>query len=745
MEFKYKPTIRYRIARFSEKLSKNAEFGLKEGLDCLRKEEERRTRVHLHLERYERKKDIEGIAHLIRTLPRAFDDLTQSEMMRYLEMPYRNGRSVGYEVVDNGSIEVREKIRTISYRDKLFELGNQETGGTLAEDLIASRYVTPAEKAKILVSMRLMGKDEEELTRLILSNLITTVDERNRDLSYIIVNAPDFDFYSEINIVYGALADLTGLTAPQIEKLGMAIEGAETNVKKALAAKALSHMQVWFGMTNDREVFDFVMENCPTKKLLEALEHLPSIIELFYGINYRDGSIFTLEEAKMLLSSGNIEKTFMELAKDKIGVILKSIGIESISQESKEALRDNYFLTDLLIFESIYKYEPKKALDKAVGAFFKEGTEGFKRIKFGGHELAVEQLSGAYEIREKLMALDKISVSNIQKNGIPFDMFEGPILNYTNHKTRLHEFAREIRLEFGTELKKLQNASKSEELRSAIATADAEKLRLYLGKGQDSRIKGQAIFALNLLNSKEAIESVEELILELERMKDKSAAEQENVILVLSNRWRDKSYRNMVDALATLKQHAAKNNKIGEQALNDLLSILSTLRSYNKEMEENRIDAKITFDFSKLLTFGRYGSSGAGNCQKSTGPGSLNQSLMSMVLDANQFMILFNKANGTKPLGMMQVHLLHTREEGMIFLFEKPYTNEPNRATGMKEVAALLAAKIKEQTGIVCYESGRGEEVEVDVPSSYVKRYIDFAGGSVDERAFKQKVRIAKL
>ncbi|HVA82893.1 MAG TPA: hypothetical protein VNF06_01890, partial [Candidatus Aquilonibacter sp.] len=165
---------------------------------------------------------------------------------------------------------------------------------------------------------------------------------------------------------------------------------------------------------------------------------------------------------------------------------------------------------------------------------------------------------------------------------------------------------------------------------------------------------------------------------------------------------------------------------------------------YNLDAEQNMITAKITFDFGKLLTFGRYGSSGAGNCQRSTGSEELSQSLMSMMLDSNQFMVMFSKPNA-QPLGFMQIHLLETEERGAIFLLEDPYTNEPDKITGMKEAAALLSRKIEESTGINCYTYGEGEETVVKVPKSYVKRYIDFAGGSAGKEAFTKRLKVKEL
>ena len=111
-------------------------------------------------------------------------------------------------------------------------------------------------------------------------------------------------------------------------------------------------------------------------------------------------------------------------------------------------------------------------------------------------------------------------------------------------------------------------------------------------------------------------------------------------------------------------------------------------------------------------------------------------------------MIMFQKANDTtRPLGFLQVHLLKSNK-GIIFFMEIPYTNEPDKTTAMKEAASMLAQKIKNKTGFDCFtygEVGYGEvgdemeEIEVEVPDSYVQRSIDFAGLKGPE-SFKYKI-----
>ncbi|MEM3227877.1 MAG: hypothetical protein QXK65_02945, partial [Candidatus Micrarchaeaceae archaeon] len=124
----------------------------------------------------------------------------------------------------------------------------------------------------------------------------------------------------------------------------------------------------------------------------------------------------------------------------------------------------------------------------------------------------------------------------------------------------------------------------------------------------------------------------------------------------------------------------------------------------------------------------------------STGNASLNQSLMSMLGDSNQFMVKFSNQEG-ETLGFMQVHLLPTRRNGKnehILLFEKPYTNQPDKEQAMVNAAYALARAVYKQTGIEPFISDtNGERIDTEIPPSYVNRYIDFIRGKIGPESRK--------
>ncbi|MGI0141694.1 MAG: hypothetical protein ACREBF_03545 [Candidatus Micrarchaeales archaeon] len=252
--------------------------------------------------------------------------------------------------------------------------------------------------------------------------------------------------------------------------------------------------------------------------------------------------------------------------------------------------------------------------------------------------------------------------------------------------------------------------------------------------GKDEALKRKAIWMLNLIKASEYIDYFEAISSDIARIKAYDQEAQVNALLTLSARVRSEEGRSCTECMRALLDYSDKKESGARLAIEPAISLLSTLNKYNKKVEKSLINAQITFDPSILLTFGDYGSSGKGNCQKSTRLDGLNQSIMSMVVDANQFMIMFTKADGDKPIGLMQLHLLESQEKGPLFLLEKPYTNEPNKESGMKEAAKLLALKIKVQTGIDCYTYGEeGQKISVKVPKSYVERYIDFIGNLIGE------------
>ncbi|HVA82803.1 MAG TPA: hypothetical protein VNF06_01425, partial [Candidatus Aquilonibacter sp.] len=539
------------------RLSFIAERDLRKSLNLLKRDEDKKGLVKIYLETYERKGDLDGIRSIFEQLPRAFDELSKEEVIRYLSM-HLDQKPLAHRIAHGANKEVREKIYTLSYAREILEMECDETTlHTVAIELMDSKYITPAEKARVLSTLGFIDKKEEELTRLILSNLIEPNYARESSISVTLLN-PDFvelDYPTGLNPVYEVLVDDIGMSEKQVQKLAKAIDAAGTNVKKALAAKTLSHLYVYYGMTRHREMFDYIMDNCPTNKLLDALDHFPSLIGLrdlisreAQGLLEKDNrAILTMQDITEILTSGNIEQEFMNRVAARVEEMIisfkSSFDLKALGKEGKEALKERNFLIDLLLFESKYDYEPKRILNMAATEFLEKGTLAFKELKFRGHELADEQLGGSLGIRTKLMGLDSLSVSHLQKSVIPFDFFENSIRNYQNHRTHLRSIIDGIRSYSSGELSKLEKEAKDQELKRLITSGDFDGLRAHRARGGDAKIKGRAIWALNLQNSKESADAAEGLIKEILELKNKSAEEQESIMMTLSNRWRDGTYR----------------------------------------------------------------------------------------------------------------------------------------------------------------------------------------------------------
>jgi len=474
-KFEYKPSIWSQVRFELKRLPEKTEIRLRKGLNSLKSDEEKKTIIKIYLETYERRKDMDEIESTFSQLPQAFDDLTKEEVLRYFKMPHRSGGSLGYNVAAHEAYEkVRNKIYELSYAREILNMEGEVEGRTVAQELMERRYITPAEKAKVLSTLGIIEKEEEELTRLILSNLIAPNYAREATPFFTLLNMDfiELDYLTGLNPVYEVLVDDIGMSEKQVHKLAKAIDSAGTNVKKALAAKTLSHLYVYYGMTNHREMFDYIMDNCPTNKLLDALDHFPSLIGLqnlisreSRGLLENDSHLLlTMQDITEILTSGNIEQEFMNRVAAKVEGMLTSFkgsfDLKTLGEEGKEALKDRNFLIDLLLFESKYDYEPKRILNLTATEFLEKGTLNFKELKFKGHELADEQLGSSFGIRTKLMGLDSLSVSHLQKSAIPFDFFENSIRNYQNHQTHLRSLIDGIGIYSSKELSKLEKEAK---------------------------------------------------------------------------------------------------------------------------------------------------------------------------------------------------------------------------------------------------------------------------------------------
>jgi len=548
-----------------------------------------------------------------------------------------------------------------------------------------------------------------------------------------------------MSVPYRVLLDMLNVSKGSIERLSKELSESKGDVERVLPIRGLAYA---LAHKNGGESINAFISK--SKSVMDAISLFPTVYEL------RQMNVIGESEFKQVSNSEDKE---VELFKQLVSRVEKTFNVKINSDDAIKAMSDHMFLVDLFGLHSKYhkyvKYSefPELMLMKVVKHYFEGGIKGFKEFKFYSHELAKEQLSDAYNLREKLMDLDKLTVTYTSKRSIPYDSVKNDIDNFLNHKDKLLMILEEIEKNANNELSEIAKSA-TKELALLLESKDLDGLTSHAFDPDNEKVKAKGIAQIKLLKARESLDFINNIVDELQKMSGKPKEEQYTHMAAIAKsvaEWAknkglepSKMLRNYISKINELQTNAIKKEELGisANALDNAISIVEVLLKYSKITGETTITAQITFDPSKILTFGRYGSSGAGNCQSSKGNVELNQSLMSM-FDPNQFMIMFQKVDDKRPLGFMQVHLLKSKEKGMIFFMENPYTNEPDKSTAMKEAAMMLALKIKEETGIDCFTYGKTGEIgklTVKVPRSYVYRYIDFLGRRIDPSSSERKI-----
>jgi hypothetical protein len=551
-----------------------------------------------------------------------------------------------------------------------------------------------------------------------------------------------------MSLPYRALVDMLNISKKAAEKLSRELSESEGNVERALPLRGLAYALM---RKNGIKMLNIFISN--SKSVMDALNFFPMVCEL------RDMDVIGNNEFRQISNSEDKEA---ELFKRLSGKAERTFNAKPKSADSIRAMSDYRFIVDLFGLYSKYhgshNESAETVLINVVKNYFEGGIRGFKEFKFSGHELAREQLGNASSLllRGRLMDLDKLGETYTSKRSITYDSVKSDIDNYMSHRDALLSILDKIEADSSSKLSKIAESARSNELVSLLSSRDLKGLTSKAFDPDDEKVKARGIALIKMLDARDSLGFMEDTMKELQKMPGKPKEEQDTAVAITANRVGEWVGDKGLEPIKMLKNYLSKikdpsingiegaDLSISANAINNAISVVNVLLDYRKAAGETTVTAQITFDPSKLLTFGRYGSSGAGNCQSSNGNAELNQSLMSMVGDANQFMIMFQKPGDTEPLGFMQVHLLKSNEKGMVFFMENPYTNEPDKATAMKEAARMLAQKIKRETGLDCFTYGGAEEIEVEVPRSYVRRYIDFAG-LMGPKSFKHKIRATCL
>ena len=682
----------------------------------------------------------EEIMHIIDELIKKQPNMLGTERLTYKLALTNRPEALTYILLRLGKIEPDDVgLTTLQFSVMLRELDNYYKEKVMKQIFLEDRKAIDYRKE--LNSMSTLY-----LALLYMFNI--SKESAERLAKELFLGRKAIDYRKELNSMgplYIALLDMLNISKKSTEGLANELSKAEGNVRKALPLRGLAYA---LAHADGRILNRFINNSI---SVMDALTVFPAVYEL------RRTGILNEGEFQQILKSKDKEA---ELYKQLGLKVENTFNVKLKSEDAKKAMHDDIFIIDLFALYAKYHKGSRPAetvLTNALRNYCEGGIEGFKKFKFDGHELAKEQLSDAYPMKEKLMNLDKLVVTYTSKRSIPYDSVKNDIDNFLSHKDELLRILDKIEKDANFKLLEIASSAKSKELASLLESKDLDGLTRHAFDPDDEKLKAIGIAQIKLLKARESLDYINNIVNKLQEINGKPKVEQDIIMEEIAKdvaKWVDN--KGLVP-LKTLKNHISKINKqqkqisnveqelgIAANALGNTISIADILLNYSKRYGEAKVTAQITFDFSKILTFGRYGSSGAGNCQNSNGNVTYNQSLMSMVGDANQFTIMFQKANDTtRPLGFMQVHLLKSNE-GIIFFMEKPYTNEPDKSTAMKEAARMLAQKIKNETGFDCFTYGEVgdeiEELEVEVPRSYVQRYIDFARVLKGPESFKYKI-----
>ena len=641
---------------------------------------------------------------------------------RIAEIKTHDGRILAEELVVYGDSGVWNRIIDI-FGERIAEI-KTSGGWILAEELV--EYGDSLVVARVLLAVGKINKDEEEFTKRVLSNLDVGGDLKLFNLLL------KHKKVSDLSLVEDYFIKLAGLHKTATNRLIEAM-GKGTEVERIVAVRGI------YSSISDTSIEDLksiVMSS--SGNILKSIGMLPAINDF-----YRSGMIGQKEKSEILKS----DDVGVALGRLLVGKVGESFGADIVNEEAKDAIAQKpNFVTDLIRFNLLYSAKAPNAhvvLTNAMKAYLQRGTNGLKDFKFHGHELADNQLGikGADLIafKEKLFSLDTLSTVALQKTASnAAENLKTDILNYNAHRDELKKEANRIRSEAKKDLNSLASQA-SKELKGRIERRDIEGMRRQ-NLGEEEYMKRKAIALLLEYRAVDAIGSAEALIDRIN--KDENT---QDLTEMLREDNKDMA-ENIVESLNMLKKRMKKSEPGSVMLpLENLIGIVSYL---NKPISRDKgaIRSTFTFDPSEILTFGRYGSSGGGNCQNSNAVNAdLNQSLMSMLADSNQLMIRFTSPSDDKTLGFAQVHILQS-DRGTILLLENPYTNQPDKSEAMHRAAESLVVSSSNELGIKAYvRDEKGERTVVTIPKSYVSRYIDFIGRRISSEEERVSVGMRKI
>ena len=644
------------------------------------------------------------------------------------------GRSLAHEIVEYGNDEVRKKIIDVLGKD----IGSIKDEGDLS---IADMLFDEGDievKVKALLALGIIKSEEELFTERVLENTDNIYSYYRSFLKEIkkLNESSKQEERPNIPLICSFFVEQTKLNKELKNKLAELFDD-DNEVEKIVLIRNL----IYYNRRTEED-FKYIVSTKSGKQLRKSLSALTSINDL------RKKKVISTTEKASILQSDDLGKNLGILLANKAR---KHFGAEVSDKALDAMIQKPNFAIDLFRFNSLYARSAANAhnvLSSAMKAYFQSGIEGFKNFKFYGHELADTQLDVANDIKclkEKLKGIDKLGAEAQPIKVSKTDAVWTEVQNYKAHKDELFLEAGRISEEVSGELNSVAiKASKS--LQKLIENRDVNGMKAK-SFGEEEKLKRKAIALILLENAVESIEKAEELI-------KRVGGAMNNANLGEVIRKDAESSESVVESLKMFNKALRKRYKSEEGAvlaLDNMIAVLDYLQG-EKAAESRTITASFTFDPSEILTFGRYGASGAGNCQSSSSQDArLNQSLMSMLVDSNQLMMRFAKQGSDETIGFLQVHLLRS-SKGTILLLENPYTNQPNKSETIRRAAKELAAEAELYLGMgvkayfrEAYGFEDAEIIEATIPKSYVNRYIDAISGQIDKEEHEIKFKAKKV
>ena len=646
----------------------------------------------------------------------------------------REGRSLAHEIVEYGNDEVRKKIIDVLGKDIW---GIKDEGDLSIADMLFDEGDIEV-KVKALLALGVIKSDEELFTERVLENTDNIYSYYRSFLKEIkkLNESSKQEERPNIPLICSFFVEQTKLNKELKNKLAELFDD-DNEVEKIVLIRNL----IYYNRRTEED-FKYIVSTKSGKQLRKSLSALTSINDL------RKKKVISTTEKASILQSDDLEKNLGILLANKAR---KHFGAEVSDKALDAMIQKPNFAIDLFRFNSLYARSAANAhnvLSSAMKAYFQSGIEGFKNFKFYGHELADTQLDVANDIeylKEKLRGIDKLDAEAQPIKVSKTDAVWTEVQNYKAHKDELFLEAGRISEEVSGELNSVAiKASKS--LQKLIENRDVKGMKAK-SFGEEEKLKRKAIALILLENAVESIEKAEELI-------KRVGGAMNNANLGEVIRKDAESSESVVESLKMFNKALRKRYKSEEGAvlaLDNMIAVLDYLQG-EKAAESRTITASFTFDPSEILTFGRYGASGAGNCQSSSSQDArLNQSLMSMLVDSNQLMMRFAKQGSDETIGFLQVHLLRS-SKGTILLLENPYTNQPNKSETIRRAAKELAAEAELYLGMgvkayfrEAYGFEDAEIIEATIPKSYVNRYIDAISGQMDKGEHEIKFKAKKV